>query len=107
MLVVQRGEAKVFRADAAPQGVCDNLINALKLLTNQQKDGESPIQSIITGLHERSTRDIMEGLRRFIEADNHGAVDVVDLRGGTKSIPVKKAAVQRGFSRGDHQRRSR
>ena len=37
-------EAKVFRAHAAPQGLCDNLINALKLLANQQKDGDGPIQ---------------------------------------------------------------
>ena len=30
-------------------GLCDNLVNALKLLANQLKDGDSPIQSIITG----------------------------------------------------------
>ena len=28
--------AKVFRAHAAPQGVCDTVINGLKLLANQQ-----------------------------------------------------------------------
>ena len=33
------------------RGLCDNLISALKLLANQQKDGESPIQSIVIGLH--------------------------------------------------------
>ena len=80
ILVVQIGvdadKAKVFKAHAAPLGLCDNLINALKLLANQQKDGDSPIQSIITGLDERSRRGIMEGLRRFIEADKHSAVDV-------------------------------
>ena len=36
MLVVQLGvnanEAKVFKAHAAPLGLCDNLTNALKLL---------------------------------------------------------------------------
>ena len=42
--------AKVFRAHAVPQGLCENLINALKVLANQQKDGDSPIQNIITGL---------------------------------------------------------
>ena len=36
-------EAEVFRAHAAAQGTCDNLINALKLLTNQQKNGDSPV----------------------------------------------------------------
>ena len=29
---------------------CENLINALKLLANQQKDGDSPIQNIVMGL---------------------------------------------------------
>ena len=42
-------------------GLCDDLVNALKLLANQQKDGDSPIQSIVTGLHERSRRGIMDG----------------------------------------------
>ena len=41
------------------------LINALKVLANQQKDGDSPIQSIITGFCERSRKGIIEGLRRF------------------------------------------
>ena len=67
--------AKVFKTHAAPPGLCDNLINALKLLANQQEDGDIPIQSIVTGLHESSRRGIMDGLRRFIEADNHSAVD--------------------------------
>ena len=31
----------------------------------------------------------MNGRRRFIEADNHRAVDVVDLRRGAKSVRVK------------------
>ena len=57
ILVVQLGtnanEAKVFKSHAAPQGLCENLINALKLLANKQKDGDRRIQSIVTGLHER------------------------------------------------------
>ena len=40
--------AKVFKTHAVPQGVCENLISALKLLANQQKDGDRPIQSIVT-----------------------------------------------------------
>ena len=44
-------------------------MNALKLLANQQTDGDSPIQSIVTGLHERSRRGIMDGLRSFVEVD--------------------------------------
>ena len=77
--------------------LCDNLINALKFSANQQKDGDSPIQSIVTGLREGSRNGITDGLRRFIEADNHSAVDVGGLR----------RAVQRGLSRGGHQRRRR
>ena len=46
--------SKVFRAHATPPGLCDKLVNALKVLANQQKNGDSPIQSIVTGLHERS-----------------------------------------------------
>ena len=54
LLVVQTGDsasqAKVFKAHAAAQGLSENLINALKLLANHQKDGDSPNQSIATGL---------------------------------------------------------
>ena len=82
IVVVQIGananEAKVFKAHATP--LCENLTNELKLLANQQTDGDSPIQSIVPGLHERNRRGIMEGLRRFIKADNHRAVDVGHLR---------------------------
>ena len=90
--------AKVFKAHAAPLRLCDNLVNVLKLLANQQKDGDSPIQSFVTaGLHERSGRGIMNGLRRFIEADNHSGVDVGDLRCGTKSVQVKKPKFSETF----------
>ena len=41
----------------------------------------------------------MEGLRSFIEADNHSAVDVGDLRRGTKSLPVKNRSLARPLQR--------
>ena len=66
-LGVNANEAKVFKVHAAPLGLCDNQINALKLLANQQKDGNSPIQSIVTGLCERSRKGITEGLRSFVK----------------------------------------
>ena len=91
--------AKVFNAHAASLGLCDNLINAPKLLANQQKDGDSPIQSITTGVHERCRRGIRDGLRRFTEADNHSAVDVGDLRRGTTSVNVKKRSSTKPFQR--------
>ena len=84
ILVLQLGvhanEAKIFKAHVAPLGLCDNLINALKLLADQQKDCHSPMQSIVTALHERNRKGIMEGLRSFIKEDNHRAVDVGRLR---------------------------
>ena len=101
ILVVQIGvnanEAKVYKAHAAPLGLCDNVIHALKLLANQQKDGDSPIQSIVTGLHERSRRDIMDGLRRFVQADNHSSVGVGDLHQGTSSLQVRKPQFSEAF----------
>ena len=48
------------KAHAVPQGLCENLINALKLLANQQKDGDSPVQSLVTSLCDRSRKSIME-----------------------------------------------
>ena len=49
-------EAKVFKAHAAPVELCGNLSNTVKLLANQQKDGDSPIQIIVTGLHRHHGR---------------------------------------------------
>ena len=60
------------------------------------------LKSIATCLHERSRRGILDGLGRFIQADNHSAVDVGHLRQGTRSLLVKK-----NIPRGGHQVRSR
>ena len=46
-------EANVFRAHAAPHGVCDNLINAPKPLANLHQDG-SPVNVLVEGLQARS-----------------------------------------------------
>ena len=53
-------EAKVFRAHAIPQGLCENLIIALKLLANQQEDGDSQIQNIVVGLEEKCRQRVYE-----------------------------------------------
>ena len=82
-------EAKASRAHAAPQGSCENLIHSLQLLANQQTDGDSPIRSIVTGPHERSRKGIIDGLRSFIEVDNHSAVDV-----GHKAVLCPEAEFQ-------------
>ena len=49
----------------------------------------------------------MDGLRRFMEADNQSAVDVEGLRRGALSVNVKKPQFSEAFSRGGYQRRSR
>ena len=67
----------------------------------QQKYGDSPIQSIVTGLHERSRRGIIDGLRRFIQADNHSVVDVGHVRQGTRSLKVQKPHFCEAFPEAD------
>ena len=57
---MQTGEsidhAKVFKAHAVPQGLCANLINALKLLANKQEDEDGLSQDIVTNLGEGSRK---------------------------------------------------
>ena len=64
LLVVQTGEsfeqAKVFKAHAVPQGLCANLVNALKLLANQQEDGDGLIQNIVTNLGMGSRKGLTD-----------------------------------------------
>ena len=45
----------LYKAHAAPQGSCENLINALKLLVKAQKDRDSPIQSTVAGSFLKET----------------------------------------------------
>ena len=70
LLVVQTGEsveqAKVFKAHAASQGLCANLINALKVLANQQEDGDSLQQNIVTNLGKESRKGLTDGLHEFV-----------------------------------------
>ena len=55
--VVQTGDsieqAKVFKAHAVLQGLCANFVNALKLLANQQEDGDDLLQNIVKDLGRR------------------------------------------------------
>ena len=71
LLVVQTNEsvnqAKVFKAHVVPEGLCGNLITALKLLANQQEDGDGLVQNIVTNLCEVSRKGLTEGLRNFIQ----------------------------------------
>ena len=54
-------EATVFRTRAAPQGMCDNLINALKFLASQKKDCDGPVRTMVPCLLEKSRRTTMDG----------------------------------------------
>ena len=80
-------ETKDFRAHAAPTG---------KLLTNQRKDGDSPVGTIVTGLLERSRSRIMDGVRKFIAEGNHEAVTVGDLHRETRSKKMVKPKFRNG-----------
>ena len=91
-------EAQVFRAHTAPQGLCEHLINALKLLANQQTDGDTPIPSIVTVLQERSRQGIMDGLRSIIEMDNHSAMDVGHLRRSVRLFKVQRPKFSEDYS---------
>ena len=51
-------QAKVFNAHAVPRGLCGNLIHALKLLANQQEDGDGLTQNIVTNFGVRSRKGL-------------------------------------------------
>ena len=93
ILVVQLGtnanEAKVFRAHAAPQGLCENLINALEAAGEAADGWRQPDSEHCDGL-ARSRKGIMDGLRSFFEMDNHCALDVGHLRKGLRPFKVQK-----------------
>ena len=99
--VVQTGEsvnqAKVFKAHAVPQGLCGNLINALKLLANQQEDGDGLIQNLVTNFCEVSRHGLTEELRTFIQVDNHRALVVGHLREGLGSFKVRRPKGQERY----------
>ena len=102
LLVVQTvdsfEQAKVFKAHAVPQGLCTNLINALKLLANQQEDGDGLLQNIVKDLGKESRRGLTDGLREFVKVDNERALDVGALRRGTGTFKVRKPKAPEGGS---------
>ena len=103
--MVQTGEsvdqAKVFKAHAVPQGLCGNPINALKLLA------DGLIQSIVTNLCEVSRQGLTEGLRKFMQVDNHRALEVGHLREGLGPLRYEKTERTRSAPRGTCQEKPR
>ena len=102
LLVVQTGEsfeqAKVFKAHAVPQGLCENVINALTLLANQQEDGNGLLQNIVTNLCKGSKKGLTDSLRDFIKVVNNHALDVGELHRGMGTFKVRKPNVPEGWS---------
>ena len=100
LLVVQTGEridqAKVFKAHAVPQGLCGNLIHELKLLANQQEDGDGLTQNIVTNLGKGSRKGLTEGFREFIKIDNERALEVGYLNRCMGNFNMRKAKVPEG-----------
>ena len=100
-MVVQTGEsvnqAKVFKAHAVPQGLCGNLVNALKLPANQQEDGDGLVQNIVTNLCEGSRKGLTGGLREFIKIDNHRAPELGHLNEGLGTFGVRRPKGSEGF----------
>ena len=97
--MVQTGEsvnqAKVFKAYAVPQGLCGNLINALKLLANQQENGGGLIQNIVTNLSTRGAGRVSQrGWEKSYKIDNHRASEVGHLREGLGSFEVRRPGRQ-------------
>ena len=72
-------EAKNNRAHAAPERMCGNLINSLKLLTNQQGAGDSPVENIVTGSLEKESQRYFGQSQEVHRSNNHDAVKVGGL----------------------------
>ena len=70
--------------------MCDNLVNSLKLFTNPQNYGDSPVGKIVAGVLEKSRSSTKDGIRKFIAVDNYDAVKVGDMHQETKSKKVVK-----------------
>ena len=73
------------------------MITALKLLTNQQEDGDGLTQNIVTNLCEVSRKGLTEGLRNFAQVDNHRALEVGHLREGLRSFKVRRPEGEEGY----------
>ena len=68
-----------------------------KLLANQQKDDDSLVRMIVSGLLEESRRKIMDGLRLFISVDKHATVKIGDLQKDTRPKKVTETSFATDF----------
>ena len=105
LLVVQTGEsdnqATVFEAHAALEGLCGNLIDALKLLANLQQDGDCFMQNIVTPALSGEQEGPTNGLRDFKKIDNHSDLEVGHLNQSLGFFKCTKTETTRTIPRGD------
>ena len=85
---------KVFRAHGAWQGMCDNSIIYLKLLTNQQRDGDISVESLVTGLLEKKSQRYHGRDQEIHRSGHHDAVNVGGLRQGIQSFQWLSQSVE-------------
>ena len=52
------------------------MINAIKLLANQQEDGDGLLQNNVETLGKESRKGLTDGLREFNKVDNERALHV-------------------------------
>ena len=67
-----------------------NLIDALKLLANQQEDGDGLKQNIVTNLGVKQEKGLAQGLREVIKIDNQRALKVGYLSQGMEKFKVRR-----------------
>ena len=87
-------EAKVF-PHAPPQGMCENLVNALTPLANQQKDGDCPVNVVVRGYIVKSRLSVNPDrkwcLIEFISVGRVLSLDIVRV-GCCHVMRVRRAA---------------
>ena len=74
------------------------VINALKLLANQQEDADGLLQNTVRNLGKGSRKGFTDGLREFIRLDTHRALDVGELRRGTGTLQLRNPEAPEGGS---------
>ena len=63
----------------------------MKLLANQQEDGDGLLQNIVTNLGMGSRKGLTDGLREFTKVDTERALDVGELLRGTGKVSGSEA----------------
>ena len=78
---------------APPQGACENLVCALKLLAKSQAGGNNFVDTIFRSLQEQSRLNITNELKKFIEVHNQEAVKIGHLERYAEVIEVVTPSV--------------